>query len=144
MSDPFIPTFMRPHGIVPAKIGSISSTGRAPRFEGVDTYGIRYHDTVRKWVSIFRFLCKTVENYEIILANVGIMMYMSCDDAAKDLLNSTEKKRTINLEGFEKDRDLGQLVEQVLDIITEDSEYDKRIREVELIENLTCCHREDE
>lgn len=127
MSYSIIPTVIGPNRMMPFTIGCNGLTNR-----------ILYRDVVQTWVSIYhKSMFKTDQKYKCILDTVVITIYRCCNDASKDLLNSSKKDGTMNVEGSDESEELRKSVSQVLVIIAEYSQYYKTMREVELIENLT-------
>lgn len=117
------------------------STNSAPLFNSKDTDKIRYRDTLKKWAFLIRTLAATDKKYEGILQSMGVMIYMSCDQHAQDLLTRAEKNRVLNLEGSDNDPKREKLVEQILSVIAQETEFDRVAREVELMEGLINCER---
>lgn len=134
-------TVMGPAEVIPT---STWYTNKVPRFCTGKTDELLYRDAIVKWSTMIRKVSKVDNKFKGILDSLGIMVYMSCDEAAQDLLTRTEKNGSLNQEGDEEDAYRTVLVDKILNIITEDSQHDRVSREVKLMVNLIRCERKPE
>lgn len=58
---------------------------------------------------------------------------MACDQPTQDLPTRADEDRIINLEGKEEDEDRAVLVNSIIHVIAEDTEFDLTGREVEIV-----------
>lgn len=126
-------TVMGPEGVLST---SNCNTNNAPRFETGKTDKLRYRDALHKCSTMIRKLAKVDRKFNGILDTIGIMIYMSCDQSAQDVLTRAEKNGTLNLERDDKHDDRSQLINKNLDIIAEDSQHDRITREIKLMKEL--------
>lgn len=96
----------------------------------------RYREALRKWASIIFSIAQT-ETYEPIISTVGLMIYISWQDSARDIVNSAEKDGNLKLNEQDNYKNRNDLVETIM--VTEES--DSVMRKVELIENISGCER---
>lgn len=88
------------------------------------------------WKTTSRKVWKVDINFKIILDTICTIAYMNCYQAAQASLNRDEKTFTVNLEADADDGDRSQLNRKSLDIIAEDSQYDRLSRNFRFMDNV--------
>lgn len=70
---------------------------------------------------------------------MGLLLYLSADNDAKESIKQAETEGTIVLEGFSDDEDRTEIFSKIIDLIATASPTEQMLREVEMLGSIQAC-----
>lgn len=112
-----------------------------PAFVTGGTSKVVYRDTLRRWIRMINGCAEVDTKHKALLKSSGHIIYMACDEMAKELLKQKQKGGMLNMDGEKDDENRSKMVEVIIDTIARDTPNEAVVREVDLLSNIQQCQR---